>query len=62
MAMQMLELDVKDGIPGLRSDQQTQQTFDWTFTLCAILNDCSQRTFAEWKQMKNPRVCYSEQK
>ncbi len=44
---------------GARSAQRTQQTFCWTF---ALLNDCSQRPFAERKQTTNWSVCYSEQR
>ncbi len=47
---------------GARSAQRTQRTFCWTFALFALLNDCSQRTFAERKQTTNWSVCYSEQR
>ncbi len=46
---------------GLHSDQRAQWGFDWTF---ALLNDCLQRTFAEWKQTTNwsvaANVCQRE--
>ncbi len=48
--------------PGARSVQRTHQTFGKMFALFVLLNDCSQRTFAEWKETAIWSVCYSEQR
>ena len=45
--------------PGVRSVQRTHRTLCCTFAPFALLNDCSQRTFAERKQTTNWRVCHS---
>ena len=48
--------------PGVHLVQPTQRTFCWTFVPFALLNDCSQWTFAERKQNTNWNVRYSEQR